>query len=63
MTKRYEPITGEVIRTTLLAVLVRDDAGDEVWVPRSVCEDGDSLEKGDTDVRVEPWFAEKEGMA
>ncbi len=59
----YDPIEGVVIRTTDLAVLVEDDIGAQTWIPRSVCEEGDSLEEGDDDVRVERWFAEKEGLA
>jgi hypothetical protein len=62
-TKQYEAIGGEVVKTTDAAVLVDlKDGSDQKWVPRSVCEDGDSLEEGDDDLRVEKWFAEKEGL-
>lgn len=60
---RRESIDGEVIRTTERAVLVRCPDKREVWVPRSVCLDGDMIEEGDTDLEVETWFAEKEGLA
>lgn len=50
-----------VARTTAKAVLLAK--GDfEVWVPRSVCEDGDELDMGDTDICVAEWFAEREGL-
>ena len=52
-----------VIRTTQAAVLVRFKNLKEVWIPRSVCECGDELSKGDTDIVVQGWFAEKEGLA
>lgn len=35
---------------------------DLTWVPRSVCEDGDALAEGDTDITVAEWFADKEGL-
>ena len=33
-----------------------------VWLPRSQCDDGDHLSKGDTDISVKSWLAEKEGL-
>lgn len=33
-----------------------------VWVPRSLCEDGFGLEEGDTDIVVQEWKAEQEGL-
>lgn len=54
-------IEAEITRTTNAAVLV--DFGDrEVWIPRSVCLEGDALEEGDTDLNVADWFLEKEGL-
>jgi hypothetical protein len=52
----------EVTATTQKAVLVRFTLGQETWIPRSVCDDGDRLGKGDTDIVVEQWFATKEGL-
>lgn len=52
-----------VIKTTPAAVLVRLTNLKEVWAPRSVCECGDELSVGDTDIVVQEWFAEKEGLA
>lgn len=54
-------VAGEVIRTTAAAVLFKLDDGDEVWVPRRVCLDGDSAEEGDTDLVIADWWLEKEG--
>jgi hypothetical protein len=52
----------QVIRTSGKAVLVRFDDLREVWIPRSVREDGADLGEGDTDIVVAEWFAEKEGL-
>ncbi len=51
-----------VIRTTRDAVLVRFKDLREIWIPRSVCEDGQSLSEGGKDVVVKVWFAEREGL-
>jgi hypothetical protein len=32
------------------------------WVPRSLVEGGDDIVRGDTDIRVQAWFAEREGL-
>lgn len=52
-----------VIRVTDRAVLLTQGDDREVWVPRSVCEDGDSLDVGDTDICVSRWFAEREELS
>ena len=52
----------EVIATTQKAVLVRFAHGQETWIPRSVCDDGDTLAKGDQDIVVSRWFANQEGL-
>jgi len=55
-------IEAEITRATDAAVLV--DLGDrEVWIPRSVCLEGDALDVGDTDLIVADWFIEKEGLS
>lgn len=56
-----ETVTGLVVRTSEKAVLFRTEHA-EVWVPRSVCVDGDLVNRGDTDLIVKSWFAEKEGL-
>ncbi len=47
------------------AICVEID-GDDVWIPRSVIEDGpdtDTLKRGDhVDVEVRSWWADKEGL-
>jgi hypothetical protein len=35
---------------------------DPIWVPRSVIENGDEIEKGETDICVAEWFVRKEGL-
>jgi hypothetical protein len=71
----YITFAGVVVRATLRAVLFRfpDDTmtlpgieprgAVERWIPRSVCEAGDDLDVGDTDIRIAEWFCEKEGIA
>jgi len=54
-------IEAEITRATDRAVLIVYE-GDEVWVPRSVCLEGDSLSVGDTDLIVADWWLEKEGL-
>lgn len=61
--KIHETLEGEVIRATEKAVLLRHEDGSEVWIPRSVCVDGEAIEKGDTDVVVSTWWLEQEGLA
>jgi hypothetical protein len=61
----------DIIADTKKAILVRcddfdpDDTGyDEVWIPRSVVEDGEQFMKQDEDVTVSiaEWFCEQEGL-
>lgn len=62
---QYETLDGcEVIAVTEKAVQVATDPHAEnfQWIPRSVCENGDELEEGDTDICVERWFADKEDL-
>ena len=51
-----------IIATTEKAVLVRFTNGQETWIPRSVCDSGDDLAKGDTDIVVQGRFAAREGL-
>lgn len=53
----------QVIHTTKAAVLVRFKDLQEVWVPRSVCECGDELAVGETDIVVADWYIEREGLS
>ena len=53
----------EVTVGTERAVMIEvRETGEELWVPRSVCERGAELELGDTDVRVHRWFADKNDL-
>lgn len=55
-------LTVNIIAATDLAVLCEvEDA--EVWIPRSLIEDGDTLvvDMG-VDIEVQQWFAEREGI-
>ena len=52
-----------VARVTPRAILLEiDKSKPGVWVPRSVCENGDELDIGDTDICVQRWFAEREDL-
>lgn len=53
----FQAISGEVRHTTDDALLVYfESAGEEVWVPRSVTDGGDALDKGDTDLSIATWW-------
>jgi hypothetical protein len=58
----YELDGSTIIMTNYKAVLVRLDTLDEVWIPRSVCIDGDELAEDDTNIEVQAWWIEKEGI-
>lgn len=58
---RQTTIHAEITKATGKAVLVVIE-GDEHWIPRSVCLDGDALETGDEDLIVADWWLEKEGL-
>lgn len=61
--KRYDTITGDVVKTTDKAILLYHGDDQETWIPRSVIEDGESAgEEDDLDLNVETWFVEKEGL-
>ncbi len=62
--KSYDTVHCDVIKTTEKAVLVfEEDNERELWIPRSVIEDGESVEEDeDLDLNVESWFCEKEGL-
>lgn len=69
----YDTLTGRVIAATERSVLVmlKDAYGEprDVWIPRSLIEDGEKLVKadpfydgGNIDIEVKSWFCEKEGL-
>ena len=50
-------VKGVVRRTSDKAVLFKPASGAVgFWVPRSVIENGDRIDKGDTDIRIETWW-------
>ena len=48
-------VAAEVIRTTDAAILINYQ-GDEIWVPRKCCIQGDRIEEGDTDLMIARWW-------
>lgn len=56
---KYETLSGEIIRVTDKAILFENDAnGQQTWIPRSVCLDGDALNVGDSDVIIKTRWLE-----
>ncbi len=60
--KKYEYIEGEVIRTTDDAVLLAIPSLDDIWVPRSLIQDGDEIKFGDVGMRIVEWFCDKNSL-
>jgi len=60
----YHPVSAIVERATPKAVLLHlEGEEDTVWVPRSVCEGGDSLMvNDDEDIRIAEWWMKKNGL-
>jgi hypothetical protein len=55
-------IVGIVLATTDDAVLFRrHDLLEEKWIPRSRCEDGDDISKGDEEIVVQDRWLRSEG--
>jgi hypothetical protein len=49
-----------VIAVTPDAVgIAKSESGDPTWIPRSLCDAGDDLEKGDSDLSVVRWKADQ----
>ncbi len=60
----YDSVRATVIKTTDKAVLF-DFSGQEMWVPRSVIEEGEGIEDidsfhGEQIFEIQTWFCEKE---
>ena len=54
-----------VVQTRTKAVALRkrkDLAAEWIWLPRAMCQDGESLEVGDTDLCVRESMAEEKGL-
>ena len=58
----FRIVEGEVRRVTDLAILYFTTDEQEVWIPRSVIDEGDAVAEGDTDIGVRRWFVEREGL-
>lgn len=54
-------VRGTVIRTTERAVLIDLD-GDETWIPRSVCRDGEHIDESWTEIEVANWWLRQEKL-
>lgn len=53
----YVLIDGYIVkRAQDKAVLVVKAGGQEVWIPRSLIEQGDAADVGETDLAVQEWF-------
>ena len=68
---KYTDYSVGIVRVTQKALLVKhlatDKNGEEVWVPKSVCQNSehmiDELGEGDNvELRSADWFAKKEGF-
>ena len=55
-------LSGLVVKTTDAAILFSPDDGEERWIPRRVCLDGDAVEEDDTDIIVADWWLKQEGL-
>lgn len=59
----FVEFNGTVKKATDKAILfTMEDSKQEVWIPRSVIEDGDELEEDEIDqtIFVKEWFADRE---
>lgn len=66
MTTEYVTVPCTVVRFTDNAVLIiHGDTLDDVaecWVPLSLCEAPDTIEKDDEEITVAKWFAKRESL-
>lgn len=65
--REHVAVSGEVTRTTARAVLFvqrHPNHRREYWIPRSLIEDGDTIDVDDelTEISVEEWFLTQEGI-
>lgn len=64
----YVVVECEVAHKTEKAVCIHYEPPGEVldieecWVPLSVCEAPDTIEKGDEELTVAKWYADREGL-
>lgn len=66
MTDEWVTLDGYVVTQVRLRAIAivksKTPAADWVWLPRSLCQDGDSLVIGDTDITVKEFKADQEGL-
>lgn len=63
MSKRYDTILCDVEWIGDRAIRVFGDWGQELFIPISIIEDGESVSEGsDQDLNVETWFLKQEGL-
>lgn len=60
--KQYVPVECIVLRTTDSAILIGDENGEEHWIPRSLCDNGDEIAVDDEEVSMEFWKADELGL-
>lgn len=63
--KQYEPCTCIIDLATEKAIRVRfiePESNAPLWVPRSVCEDGEEVGIGDEEIHVEAWWLRTHGV-
>ena len=60
----YSIIKGTVEATTDMAVLYipASEECEELWIPRSVVDGGDSVDEDDSDLEIADWFIGKEEL-
>ena len=58
----FVTLDGYVVRHATPRAVLLVKGTTEAWVPKSMCENGDELAAGDTDVSVAKWVAEREGL-
>ncbi len=67
MSRVYVTLDGYVVRrvtekSIAVAKVAFGASGDLTWLPRSMCEDGENLDIGDTDISVVENIAEERGL-
>ena len=65
MGRAYVTLEGYTIKATTVAAigLAKGTEPELTWVPRSCCQDGDTLDRGDTDICVREDMAESKGLS
>lgn len=61
----YELLFGEVVHITPKAVLFEyldNDETVEIWIPKSVIDDGEEVSIGDSEIYVQRWYCEKQDL-